>query len=309
MKSLALGLVFALYAMLAYGAETLDWAYPIAPNTPPSKDPTPKHVPGSGQAYTQAQIDDGFNPPDWYPDEHAPMPQAVARGDGKAVRGCALCHLPNGAGHPDSASLAGLSVPYMMREMEAFKNGERKGVRTAAMIAFAKVISPEDTRAASEYYAALKPIAWTKVVETKTVPKSFVGPGNMRLPQADGATEPIGHRIIELPQNVELALDRDAHSGFVAYVPPGSITKGKRLVSGAGGKTIACAICHGPELKGLGGLPPLAGRSPISIVRQLNDIRTSNRSGGQVELMKQVVAKLDIDDMIALAAYLGSLKP
>jgi len=225
------------------------------------------------------------------------------------VRGCALCHLPNGAGHPDSAGLAGLSVPYMMREMEAFKNGERKGVRTAAMVAFAKVITPEDTRAASEYYAALKPIAWTKVVETKMAPKSFIGPGNMRLPQPDGATEPIGHRIIELPQNVELALDRDAHSGFVAYVPPGSITKGKRLASGAGGKTVACGICHGPELKGLGGLPPLAGRSPISIVRQLNDIKTGNRSGGQVELMKQVVAKLDIDDMIALAAYLGSLKP
>src|SRR5215469_4793913 len=126
MKPLVLGLVFAFYATFAYAADTLDWAYPVlapaATPTPPNKDPTQKHVPGSNQAYTQAQIDDGFNPPDWYPDEHAPMPQAVAHGDGKVVRGCALCHLPNGAGHPDSAGLAGLPVRYMIREMEAFKN-------------------------------------------------------------------------------------------------------------------------------------------------------------------------------------------
>jgi hypothetical protein len=40
-----------------------------------------KQVPGSERAYTQAQIDDAFNPPDWFPDEHRTMPPIVAQGE------------------------------------------------------------------------------------------------------------------------------------------------------------------------------------------------------------------------------------
>jgi len=43
--------------------------------------------------------------------------------------------LPSGDGHPESASLAGLNANYIVRQMAAFKNGERKGVRAGVMIA------------------------------------------------------------------------------------------------------------------------------------------------------------------------------
>ena len=131
----------------------------------------------------------------------------------------------------------------------------------------------------------------------------------MRFALADGGTEPIGNRIIVLPENPERAELRDPHSGFIDYVPKGSIAKGAALMAGGDGKTIACTICHGPELKGLGEVPGIAGRPATYIFRQLNDIKTGNRSGPRVELMKQAVAKLTQDDMIALAAYLGSLDP
>src|SRR4051812_6882067 len=95
----------------AGAADELDWAYPVTPRPEPLDNLALKQVPGSTRAYTQAQIDDPFNPPDWFPDDHPPQPPIVAQGNKPAVRACAQCHLPSGDGHPESASLAGLPVP------------------------------------------------------------------------------------------------------------------------------------------------------------------------------------------------------
>jgi len=55
------------------------------------------------------------------------------------------------------------------------------------------------------------------------VPKTFVGAGNMRFASKESGMEPIGQRIIELPENAEHAELRDPHSSFMAYVPVGSM--------------------------------------------------------------------------------------
>ena len=309
MKNLARVLAMALLPGFAMAADNPDWAYPATPKPAPADSAVQKQVPGSAKKYTQAQIDDGFNPPDWFPDEHPPMPEIVATGR-KPARACALCHLPTGDGHPESSSLAGLPAAYLVRQMGEFKNGGRKGVRANAMIDIAKAMSDDDVRAAGEYFARLKPGVWTKVVETATVPKTYVGSGAMRFAVPDGGTEPLGNRIIVLPQDAARAQSRDPHSGFIDYVPVGSIAKGKALVTGGGsGQTLPCAICHGATLKGLGEVPGITGRPPIYVVRQLNDMQNGNRTGSLAELMKAVVAKLTIEDMVAIAAYLGSLEP
>ncbi len=131
------------------------------------------------------------------------------------------------------------------------------------------------------------------MVETDTVAKSYVGAGGMRFATPDGGTEPIGNRIIVLPQDPARAHLRDPKSGFIDYVPKGSLVRGARLMAGGDGKTVACTICHGPTLKGLGEVPRITGRPATYIFRQLNDMKTGNRKGGWVELMKQVVEKLD----------------
>jgi cytochrome c553 len=291
-------------------ADELDWAYPVTPKPGPLDNLVLKQVPDSTRAYTQAQIDDPFEPPDWFPDEHPPMPEVVARGAKPAVRACAQCHLPTGNGHPESTSLAGLPVPYLLRQMAAFKNGSRKGVRATNMITIAQAISDADALAASQYFAALEPGIWTQVTETDTVPKNYVGPGGMRFAEPGDEKEPIGDRIIVLPQDETRAKSRDPHSGFIDYVPTGSIAKGEILVTtGDGGKTILCAICHGETLKGLGEVPSIVGRPPIYVVRQLNDMKSGARSGVSMALMKAVVAKLGVEDMVAIAAYLGSRAP
>jgi len=202
-----------------------------------------------------------------------------------------------------------MPVEYIVRQMADFKNGTR--IDPARMNAIAKITSEEDARKAAEWFAALKPTMWVKVMESPTVPKSFVSTrGRMRLPLPAGGTEPLGNRIIELPQDAARAESRDPHSGFVAYVPVGTIEKGKRLVgSGGAGKTINCTICHGDDLKGLGDVPRIAGLHPIYIGRQLYAFQGNEYSGTSAALMKKVVAKLADDDILAISAYVASLAP
>jgi cytochrome c553 len=311
MRALISIAVLGLLAVPVMAAELPEWAYPVAPPAGPPPDNTvQKSLPGSTKKYTAAQINDRFGPPDWYPEDHPPMPDIVAQGKKPNAFACDLCHLTNGAGHPESAGVSGLPVGYILRQMAEFKSGVRKGMRAPVMVQIASALTDEETKAAAEYFASQKFPQFYKVVETDMAPKSYVGAGAMRFAARDGGTEPIGNRIIEIPADEERTEARDPRANHVAYVPTGSIKKGEMIVTtGAGGKTISCAICHGAELKGLGEVPPIVGRSPEYIYRQLNDIKIGTRNGAWTPLMKAVVDKLDDADMIAIAAYLVSMGP
>jgi cytochrome c553 len=112
---------------------------------------------------------------------------------------------------------------------------------------------------------------------------------------------------------------RNPHSGFVAYVPPGSLKRGQDLVTTGGmrvvgneivqGKTTPCVTCHGLNLLGVADVPPIAGRSPSYIVRQIWDIQHGTRNGAAVQLMKQATVNLTEDDLTAIAAYVSSRPP
>jgi cytochrome c553 len=114
-----------------------------------------------------------------------------------------------------------------------------------------------------------------------------------------------------VPENVERTEQfRDPRSGFVAYVPPGSVKKGERFVTTGGeGKTVACGVCHGADLKGLGPVPGLSGRSPSYVARQLYDMQQGARRGVWSDLMKAAVARLTPEDMLNIAAYTSSRTP
>jgi cytochrome c553 len=298
--------------------EPPSWAYVVNPPAANSKtekpaDSTPLHVPESPASFTAAQVGDFFNPPDWHPENHPPMPDIVSRGKAPDVYACGYCHLPNGEGRPENASLAGLPVGYIVQQVADFKGGARKSSEsrhapTNHMIAIAKAIDQNDVRIAAEYFFALRPRPWIRVVETETVPVTNIS-GWMLVPSEPDEREAIGRRIIETAENLERTELRDDHSGFVAYVPAGSLKKGKTLVETGGGKTPSCSTCHGVGLKGLGNVPALAGRSPSYIVRQLYDMRSGARAGTAAQKMKPAVANLTLDDMVAIAAYTASLTP
>ncbi len=294
------------------------WAFAINPPAAaavPAKpvDDTPRHVPDSDAAFTNKQVTDIFGPPDWHPADHPTMPEIVSRGRAPEVFACGYCHLPNGQGRPENASLAGLPAAYIVQQLADFKSGMRKSseprhLPTAAMITYETKASENEIRAAADYFSALHPRPWIRVVETDTVPKTHVA-GWMLVANVPDETETTGERIIETPENLERTELRDDHSGFIAYVPVGSIKKGEALVNGNSIKTLRCASCHGRDLRGLGKVPSLAGRSPSYIVRQLYDIQHGARAGAAVQKMKPAIAKLTLADIAAIAAYLASLTP
>jgi cytochrome c553 len=154
-------------------------------------------VPGSAKEYDAVTIAGNANPPDWFPDEHPAAPRSV-RGDTGITMACGSCDLMSGHGHPESADIAGMPAEYLIRQMAYYKAGTRKD--DARMGPIARATSDEDVRQPAEYFAALKPTVWVKVIETATPPKTFVATaGRHRQLHPDGGTEPIGHRILEIP--------------------------------------------------------------------------------------------------------------
>ncbi len=322
--AVAAGTFLVLALVFAQDQKTPPWAYalnpPVAPGAPapaaPPADTSQKHVPGSNVALTLPQTRDLFNPPDWYPDDHPTMPEVVMHGRRPDVRACGYCHLPNGQGRPENASLAGLPAGYIMQQMADYKNGLRKTSESkmgppTTMLAIGKAATDAEVKAAAEYFASIKPKPWIKVIEAKMVPKTHVsGWMFVETEGAEKGMEPIGSRVIEMPVDLERTELRDSKSSFIAYAPVGSIKKGEALVTtGGAGKTIKCGICHGADLKGIGNVPSISGRSPSYIARQLYDIQQGNRNGPYTQLMKEAVAKLTVDDMVSITAYLASRNP
>ena len=302
------------------------WAYgfasPATPGSSPAPAPPPAaappdnsqhQLPGSSGSFTLAQIRDQYGPADWYPGDHPQMPDIVAHGKkDQQVAACGLCHYPNGKGRPENAAVVGLPYSYFVQTMLDFKNDKRgksaDGLKanTVRMAGFAKAMTDDEIKATAQYFSSMKWTPWIRVVEADMVPKTRIN-GGMFLVEEGAGKEPIGQRIIEAPEKTEDTENlRNPHSGFVAYVPPGSIKKGEALVMNGAGKTTACGVCHGANLQGLGPVPGLAGRSPSYLVRQLYDMQVGNRKGEWTDLMKPVVAKLTADDMIAIAAYTAS---
>lgn len=304
----ALTLVFAMAAQPQQPTRlNPPWAFHVINGALPPEPAGPVTLADSKLTFPRARIDDLTNPPDWFPDEHAPAPQIVKFGHGDALA-CGACHLMSGQGHPESADLTGNTAAYTLQQLADFKSGARKD--SSRMNGILQGLSDEEMRQAAEWFATFKPKVWTKVVEAATVPKTFVGGGRMRFKSPEGGTEPIGNRIITLPEDQERATKRDTHTGFIAYVPSGSLARGEELVkNGGNGKTVACTICHGDTLTGLGNTPRLAGVHPIYLVRQLYLIKDGFRNGPDAQLMKKPVEKLTDEDIVAIAAYLGSLPP
>ena len=280
---------------------------------------------GSRFSFTRAEIANPYGPADWFPDDHPIMPDVIAHGRESAqpkIWACGFCHYPNGKGRSENANLAGLPYDYIVHTLMDFANGARKTsdprkTNTSLMSGFAKAMTDDEIKAAAKYFSSLPATAWTKVVESETAPKTEGSkpPGMfLTLAGADAGTETLGQRIIETPvSRDDTDILRNPHSGFVAYVPPGSIKKGEALVqnglTASGAQVTACTACHGLDLRGLGPIPRLAGRSPFYIARQLYDMQNGNRSGTWTPLMAAVVANLGPNDLLAAAAYLASLEP
>ena len=179
---IGLSLFSVLAIRVGVGAQTSAspaWAYGVSPSdpvqTPPPQNPggaaprppdtSLKRIPGSSKEFTLAHIRDYWDVGDWFPEDHPPMPSVVVHGRQPHVRGCAMCHMPNGKGRPENAPIAGQSYAYVLQQLTDFKNGLRasadpRKLNTVQMIEAAKDMTDDEMKAAAEYFSSMKWTPW-----------------------------------------------------------------------------------------------------------------------------------------------------
>lgn len=289
---------------VASTAAAPQWAFP---------GPFNKSVPGSKELYSDVQMFDRTGAVDWFPGTHPAMPAAV-RGR-LPVYACGFCHLPEGAGRPENAALAGMPFEYLKQQIDDMRSGARQSPdpKFGPAVNMQKTINHKqlvvaDAYDAVKYYSTLKYVKHTRIVESADVPhvttNSFV-----YVFDPAGPREPLGERIIEGPDDFTRFEMRDPNMTFTAYVPLGAIARGAELAKGDGKTRAACETCHGPGLKGSSIGPPIAGRPVTPTFRQLFAFKDGTRHGSGALLMKPNVAQLPTRELIDLAAYVGSLEP
>jgi len=292
-------------------------AAPRAPaaTRPAASAPNVRLIQAAGSAlwFPETQINDSYGPPDWFPDEHPQMPDVVAHGKPGLVRACATCHLADGRGKPENAPLQGLPTESFVQQMHDFRNGLRRSAdprksNTLAMEAYAKALTEEEITQAAAYYNAIKVSRTLRVVESDVVPTTTIE-AQVYVATHDGRTEPLGMRVMEIVDDHAQLEIRNPKTTFTAYVPVGSVSRGKALATTGNGRVTACTVCHLENLQGVGSVPNLAGRSPTYLARQLYDMKLGTRHGPLAVLMAPVVAGLSDRDIVDVAAYMASVEP
>jgi cytochrome c553 len=289
---------------------------PAAPTAlAPAASGTLVSVPGSALRISRSGTVDPYSPPDWFPGDHPSMPGIVGHGRSGKLFACGYCHLPDGSGRPENANITGLPAAYIGQQIAAFADGRRHNACVPdthpmeLMRAEAGALRPEEVAAAAANFSAIPRKSKVRIVEVSIIPaprqQAFI-----YAFEPEATDEPIGARIIEVATEMEGHERRDPRMNYIAYVPPGSIARGSRLAkAGPDGPATSCFICHGADLRGTPAAPPLAGQFPTVILRQLIAFQTGRRSGPETTLMRPVVARLSVDDMIALATFAASRPP
>ncbi len=300
-------------------ADLPEWAYtPAVPGAPPPPAALPADdsavisLPGTTRTFTRGQLRAVKETMDWYPeDRHGTIPDIVRFGK-TGARQCTLCHTPDGSGRPENAPISAYHPTYFIQQMQDYRAGLRKSAdprkaNTNAMIAIAQATTVEEDRAAAQYFAQQPYPRKLKVIESKTAPKVRLQGGMyMAVPAAEGGSMiPIkATEIVEVPDSNVGAEVRDTRMGYTAYVPPGTLARGKQVALRA-----QCGTCHGANFEGLGPIPALAGRSPSFTMRQLYDMKQGARRGPWAEVMKSALSGMSVQDMMNVSAYAASLAP
>lgn len=292
-----------LLAAAAAAAATVSapaWLYPMPAGAPhfAVADAAPATRPGSGVTLTGAATRNRAIAVDWFPDPANPPPPIVLRASQPGGYACGYCHLPRGEGRPENATLAGLPADYIVDQTEAFRSGTRTSaspgwVPTEAMLNAVAHAKPAEIREAARWFSRQPFVSRVTVIEAATVP--VTAPLGFILAVRPGPSEPIAGRIIEVPDDPDGFELRDPRARFTAWVPPGSIARGRAIAAEFG-----CIECHAEQLNGWG-----PGRSPSYILRQLIAFKTRARNDAGAQPMQAVADQLEMDQMVAVAAWLA----
>jgi len=323
--------VLALVAVVAAFARQQAFEIPswLFPTTSPeyrssirASDTSQHTVQGSTRSLTGRQISDALNPPDWRLESHPPAPDVVTHARPELKYACGLCHLPDGQGRSENATVSGLPEAYFVQQIVDMRSGARSPAKEFAsstrMKEVALAATDAEIAAAAKYFGGIHPRKQYTVRESEAIPKSYPAGGLYAL-RPGNESESLGDRMMEISDDIERHELRDPGETFTVYVRPGTLAKGQRIaVDAPSTSATRCAQCHGDDLRGLTVIkagqpgqpaPPIAGRSPFYMLRQLVAFRTKTRNGATSTPMQAVTAALSLDEMIAAVAYVGSRTP
>ena len=251
----------------------------------------PRHLDETAASYSLVDIRDGHNVIDWFPGDHpAPMPDIIAHGPkrlGDTARGCGSCHLPNGKGRPENAQPGGL--PYTLHHSPARRFPSRFSAKRR--LAQAEHVHDGESRDVDERRGdsrrrrlllrremeyALGARRRDRPRAKNTHCREPLHRGGERADRTNRWTDhrsPCGRRAGRaLSQSSfgmgRLRSGREHREGKTLVTTGGTMMVGRETIPG---KTTACAGCHGPDLMGTADVPPIAGRSPSYLARQLYD--------------------------------------
>jgi cytochrome c553 len=293
-------LLLAMASSLAATVELPTWLFPAqaTASRPPVALDESVTVPGSHVTLLRRDVRTPERAVDWFPDPTNPVPAFIRENPRPGQYACGFCHLPHGDGRPENASLAGLSEDYIIDQTEGFRSGARSSASpgwfpTAAMRDTVQHASGPEIAEAARWFSRQPFVSRVTVVESAMVPRT--APLGFILARQSGPLEPIAGRIIEVPDDPEAFELRDPRSRFTAYVPPGSIAHGRDIAAQMG-----CIECHAEQLNGWG-----PGRSPSYILRQLLGFKSRARNDAGAEPMQAIADQLDMEQMVAVAAWLA----
>ena len=209
--------------------------------------------------------------------------------------------------------MSGLKATYILEQLHDIRSGERRAIHptwlpSAVMSQTAHAVNGSEAAFAAAYFARQTYTARTRIVEAEQIPSVVPDAFAYRRLPGD-KQELLGERIVETPVDFNRFTLRDPTVSYIAYVPPGAVARGRELaLTGANGRITACTVCHGAGLRGIGNIPPLAGRSPTALFRQLAGFHARSRHGAGDAPMLTETAELSNSEMIDLAAFAASLK-
>ncbi len=219
---------------------------------------------------------------------------APARAHKLAVTWCSACHGPGGQSvAPTFPMLAGQNAEYIATELTYFHN-----------------LSQDDRAVTHETMFEL----WIYNITGWRKPySSYLHSDDYHYDNAPRNEE----RAWDFMKGVARDLDEPTIQALAQYfskqTPPagrpavvGDAAKGKALYldGDATRGLIACQSCHGPDGKGQGPIPRLAGQHADYVKIQLQFIKSGVRN---VEQMQALIANLTDADFVDLAAYVQSL--
>lgn len=215
---------------------------------------------------------------------------AQATGDisiGQGLSGsCASCHGADGNSMmPLFPKLAGQNEGYLVKQLQAFKDGSRNDATMNSMVAG---LSDQDMQDISAFYAA-QPVSANAALQ--------VNPDDLDDIDDDGALsaneKTVAKQALQKQQDILIAIGYDVYRN-------GDLDN----------EISACIACHGHEGEGNepASFPALKGQHADYLKKTLTDFKTGARSNNPDNMMHMITKKMSEEEIKAMAFYVSTMK-